>query len=765
MDDTDNDLSDDELNDSDEDSDTRILLPCDHPSWEDVSNILQHLSNCHDSSDIVSNLSKLSDIVSNETPSHTLQYFLEHICDPEEKEMLCTIIIPAIASLALEIPTLKPFIGLQRSKLGEVDIKHFHPDFVSSLLAHSFLSTSGKRSFNLDLNSLKEDAIETHWKLRCYFSYFHHLLQPPSSDGTGATGSRFNLTVFKEVSSYNFNQEYFDSLTETNLINLVIKEDLEEVCDDSCIKLTFCEDFNKGFINAATPLDSEFTLKHLENLLPFLIIDELSLSESIRTSIPGKGQLSLIKTPQIDRSCDSLLVALETLFAGIQPCTDHKDKMKSLLRRPSVAAVTSCDSDSVEEGKDDIENNSSVLSFSDSCVENNNTESELSYSLSKQEKNWFGPKNNEKKRNKTRKKESFNDRLKAAMERGNTPDESEADVSTAPKVVNHKKPVSLHKRIIRRQRSTGFRAFNDNVDDSEEFFTATEDERSFTPARGLGPVRVNGLTGNNSSGNLVMRRKLLQDKSFDMSVASSAHITSPSPPLTSNKTDSSHLCSDSDSFSSDGLGMPRLEDECLEDLYDKLQGCLETSENNLEFRNMELRRAVRGLRLRSLSESFSTAIGDLDLLSSMSSSLRHTIRTTDDLTPSVLTPSLSCPHLSGTMTELRQPCPPRQQFSSLVTHNLPPLVVGGQHSPSQPGGCWVQQIFPILIWIATSCLPNYQQITFQQTENVETDKLKNIVGIIAAKKLSVAKMFSIVRDFVDNSDKVDFYTFVTNKLQ
>ena len=88
-----------------------------------------------------------------------------------------------------------------------------------------------------------------------------------------------------------------------------------------------------------------------------------------------------------------------------------------------------------------------------------------------------------------------------------------------------------------------------------------------------------------------------------------------------------------------------------------------------------------------------------------------------------------------------------------------------QHSPSQPRGCWVQQIFPILIWIATSCLPNYQQITFQQTENVETDKLKNIVGIIAAKKLSVAKMFSIVRDFVDNSDKVDFYTFVTNELQ
>jgi len=157
-----------------------------------------------------------------------------------------------------------------------------------------------------------------------------------------------------------------------------------------------------------------------------------------------------------------------------------------------VAAVTSCDSDSVEEGKDDIENNSSVLSFSDSCVENNNTESELSYSLSKREKNSFGPIKNEKRRNKTRKKESFNDRLKAALERGNTPDESEADISTAPKVVNHKKPVPLHKRIIRRQRSTGFRAFNDNIEDSEEFFTATEDERSFTPARGLGPVRVGG---------------------------------------------------------------------------------------------------------------------------------------------------------------------------------------------------------------------------------------------------------------------------------
>ena len=178
MDDTDNDLSDDELNDSEDESDTRILLPCDLPSWEEVSNILKELSNCHDSSDIVSNLYKLSEIISNETPSSTLQYFLDNVCGQEEKEMLCNIIIPAIATLALEIPKLKPFIGLQRSKLGEVDIRNFHPDFVSSLLAHSFLSTSGKRSFNLDLNSLKEDAIETHWKLRCYFSYFHQLLQP-----------------------------------------------------------------------------------------------------------------------------------------------------------------------------------------------------------------------------------------------------------------------------------------------------------------------------------------------------------------------------------------------------------------------------------------------------------------------------------------------------------------------------------------------------------------------------------------------------------
>lgn len=100
----------------------------------------------------------------------------------------------------------------------------------------------------------------------------------------------------------------------------------------------------------------------------------------------------------------------------------------------------------------------------------------------------------------------------------------------------------------------------------------------------------------------------LQDKSFDMSVSSSAHITSPSPPLSSDFDHGDQL-SDSESFSSDGLGMPQLEDECMEDLCDQLQGCLETSENSLEFRNIELRRTVRNLRLRSLSESFSNVIG------------------------------------------------------------------------------------------------------------------------------------------------------------
>ena len=179
--------------------------------------------------------------------------------------------------------------------------------------------------------------------------------------------------------------------------------------------------------------------------------------------------------------------------------------------------------------------------MSDSCI-NNQTDSELSYNLSDKEREAC-IKGKPVRKTKLKRKDTFNERLKAALERGNTPDESD-DQSANPSMI---KPVQF-RRCLRRQRSTGFRAFNDNVEESEDFFTATEDELSHTPAKS---EKVTFKVVKNSAVNPLMRRKLLQDKSFDLST-SSAQVTSPSLPVSSLQTGSSNLFSDSSSFSSEG---------------------------------------------------------------------------------------------------------------------------------------------------------------------------------------------------------------------
>ena len=763
MDDTDDDLSDDELNDID---DWQTRLPCDQPWWDELKGVLKNIS---ESREIHENLSQITEIVHNKDDQGVLKYFLDNICDKEESDLVFCLLLPAVATLALEIETVKPFTGLERIKLTEPGCNNFHPDFVSSLLAHSFLSTSGKKSFDLDLNSLDPESEETHWKLRCYFSYFHQLLRTPDSvsGSSGVGGSRGNLTVFKEVSKSDFNQDYLESLTEKTLINFVIKEDISDIPED-CIKLTFCDDIYRGIISQASPLNSDFTLKHLESIVMYVFTEELAVSESVRTFLPGAEQLSLVKTPELEKSEISLLNCLETFSVGTQPCSGLQNRVKSLLRRPSVAAVTSCatESDDKINSKD---GNSSVLSLSDSCIENNenNSESELSFNPSRRDKASKYPAKTEK-RNKTRKKESFNDRLKAALERGNTPDESDADMSQANqhRYGVSRRQIPLHKRIIKRQRSSGFQAFNDNLEDSEEFFTATEDERSFTPARHPGPVRVVPLSLNPSGPNLVMRRKLLQDKSFDRSVASSAAaVTSPSAPLSSGMTASSELSlSDSDSFSSEGLGMPQMEDDCMEDLAEKLEGCLETAENNLEFRNIELRRAVKNLRLRCLSESFSEAISDLDRLGM--TDINHCVKMTTEVSGeqslTTLSRSLSLPGLNLAETECRAPnCHENKRYSSLVTHNFVREDCNSEESSKEQ---WVSQISPVLIWIAASSQDNLEEVIFHVTDDTKATELKEIVEKILKSKLSVAKLFLIVKDFMKSNNE-NFYTFIVEKLK
>merc|ERR1719219_11857 len=85
--------------------------------------------------------------------------------------------------------------------------------------------------------------------------------------------------------------------------------------------------------------------------------------------------------------------------------------------------------------------------------------------------------------------------------------------------------------------------------------------------------------------------------------------------LAAPSTSTSSLFSDSDSFSSGGLGMPQLKDTAMEDLAEKLEACLELEQGGLGFRDMELERAVRFLPTRSLSDTYINSIEELDLLS------------------------------------------------------------------------------------------------------------------------------------------------------
>ena len=239
---------------------------------------------------------------------------------------------------------------------------------------------------------------------------------------------------------------------------------------------------------------------------------------------------------------------------------------------------------------------------------------------------------------------------------------------------------------------------------------------------------------------------MLKDKSFDLSAASSAPA-----PLSAPSSGPPHA-SDSDSFSSEGLGMPQLEDECLEDLCDQLQGCLETSENSLEFRNTELRRIAGNLRVRSLSESYSDVISDLD-----SADMRPP-RTRVTTTPPLL--SLSCPDLAHTTITRAPPSSPLTLVhDTLVTHSL-------SWSPHDDNDNDLTQLmWPILVWTAASAMPNYQRVIFKNSNGKASDKLRLIVDNIQDKNLSVAHLFSLLKQFTScANDDEDFYTFLQNKL-
>ena len=706
MEDTDNDLSEDLLSESsDPPAPPLVRLPPDYPWWAEAVEVLRDLSQSGTPLAIQENINKLAEITGSEggeKNSRTVSHFLENVCCEQERQLLCSLIIPTVASLALQINQIKPFIGLETFRPGQSDSRQLHPDFVMSLISHSFLSTTGRRSLNLNLASLDPQHTDTHWKLRSYFNYFHSVFQNPDSRG--------NLIVLKQVSQAS---QLSGLASGRKLINFIIADEIPDA-GENCLKLTFAN-FAEGLLTKSSPLNSEFSIKRPELLMPFLLIDELASNESIRAT-NSSSNLTIVSQPDLERTETSLVQTLETLLAGLsQNC--QTESRKSLLRRPSVSAVTSCSS----EGENPPDKTgSSNPSLSESCPEQNVSDSELSYNLSARVRAGGG------RRNKTKKKESFNERLRAALERGNTPDESD-DQSAGPRLAG--KPVlPLHRRLIRRQRSSGFKAFND-LEDSEEFFTATEDERSHTPARRLGPLRLAPV---------VCKR----------TVASHPTSSLPSAQVSSASTSSSNLepSSDSESFSSSGLGMPQMEDSCLEDLCDKLHGCLETGggegEGGLTFRNIQLRRAVRRLGVRSLSETFLSSISDLDHLGEVRQ-------------PS-LSSAYSCPGLlSRAGTESRHPGGPETDYGAVCSHSL----------SEGEGELWQQQLWPFLLWLSASVTPSqhFHSLNFNTAGNTNLSQLLHSSQLVKQADLSVSDLYAIIVEFLENGQD-NFFNFLCNKL-
>ena len=223
-------------------------------------------------------------------------------------------------------------------------------------------------------------------------------------------------------------------------------------------------------LTGVSPVHNAAVLHHPEALVPLLLLGEkLGPTESLRVR---NHSLSFIPSPRFPSSPEALTSSLCSLVAGLRPSTAHTATTKSALRRPSVAAVTSAATSSPP-----LTASSERLSFSDSCAHNKGSDSELSYSLA-------GAK--PERRTKLRKKDTFSERLKAAMARGNTPEESD-DASGAGFMVQTRTvgarrargAGAVHRRAVRRQASTGFRAAEVVAGtESEEFCTATEDELS-----------------------------------------------------------------------------------------------------------------------------------------------------------------------------------------------------------------------------------------------------------------------------------------------
>jgi len=742
------------MDDLDEDSEEEekdlsyIRLACDLEPWNDIKIHLKELQNVSNSEHLNQKLNNLENLINNigTQEGNTIQYFLDEICTEKERNYLLHNTIPYMVDYLLKTEKVQPFIRMLKSREGNSEIRNLHPDFVICLLAHSFFSLTSSRKFNLNIQNLHAKNPKTHYKLKCYFDFFSNQIQKKNKSIIKYTKE---VLPRKQVQYIENILECKNKLKQFNIVNRVEEDNVNN------LQIVYCDnlDFSQHKLNSFG--EDPLLMENLPALIPLLYTSCLSDSESIRVSLPDNKNVSLVKRPKHIRSKTDILSSMKLFYVSMKPVSPLDENIKSILRRPSVDAITSVFSNSSFNGNS---TDSVGISVSDSCG-NNKSASENSYDLLQNETVRHNLRKDPK--TKIKRKQSFQERLQAALERGNTPDESD-DQSYSKQPT--KKSMQTQKRVIKRKKSTSVMAFNGQREESDDFFTATEDEQSNKDTHtSVDSRNIRATTGSKVP---IMRRKLLKDTSFDISTSSCAEdqVLMSGSPLTG----TSELFSDNSSFLSAELGMPQLNSENMEDLCDTLEGFCEVTVGGSKLRNEQLHNMRTFMPLlRSFSDTFLHLADDLDRIPfiSFADSFKSCVTSLSGKDCSLESMgALSYSSVAITSkTKSIIPDPDSLNYINCIS-SLPAISMSICEEFNE-----ADKVFFLIWWAASSLLDDSPSTSINQTFNTQGNPYltgaEEIVNIVIASKISIGALLGLIIKFVDSKENEDnIFMFIKNTL-
>jgi len=583
----------------------RLELPNHLPNWPEIKTLLIQLTTPGNTKDIEECMKKIALLARDELAFEKTRFdnLGEYLKTPQSCDL--TTVIPVIARSALAVQVNQPFLGLyELTNEGSVNLRS---DLLRSLLALSFFSAYKNKDLNLNVHSLDLSEGNSWHLLNTFIKFFI----PDTPVGL------LRLAVSTTSSPLRL-----DSMqTSLNLCPLRFGEVSE---DESYLHVEELETLRISNIRNCDSLKNYPECTLVAHFVQFLQSNMAMRAWSVDGEGGERRNVSVYTPPNTqglsgEEKIQSLVNSFYTAFRRVEIGGE-----RSALRKPSVAAVTSADSD------EEIS-----MSLSDSY--NRESESGESYSLDEEEEEEHPPARLNPP--KLKKRESFKARLKAALARGNTPDIESDDQSGMEGVREARSGAPRYRKPPKREPSIGFRAFTLPMEESDDFFTATDEEFSAADRMpqnrflARNPLIKEDQSAENprlqsskplirpvqNKGDVdvpVNRRRMMKDKSFDFSTSSN-QFTSPQ----SRNTSSSCLFSDSISISSAELGIPNLNDQHLEEVVETLGGCLEVGDQAvpepggglLQSRNIFVKQVWSNLR-RSLSDTQLGVVEDLEVL-------------------------------------------------------------------------------------------------------------------------------------------------------